>query len=183
MFATIGLLAAEAAGEAAPHNPILPATNEIVWGSIAFFVLLVAMWKVGLPPVRKAMEARTQRIRDDLDSAERAKAGAESILGDYQRQLADAKNEANRIIEEARQTADQLKRDLMRQAETEVAEIRQRTTDDLAAAQDRALADLQARVGVIAVGLAGKIIEKELDPATQSQLVDSYIRQVGAGSN
>src|SRR5690349_8311084 len=61
---------AEACQEA--PNPILPATNEIIWGGLAFLILLVVMWKFALPPVRKTMEARSDRIRNDLMQAEAA---------------------------------------------------------------------------------------------------------------
>jgi F-type H+-transporting ATPase subunit b len=77
--------------------------------------------------VAKAMEDRTQKIRENLDDAERTKAEAQRILEEYQRQLADAKNESARIIDEARQTAEQMRRDLMVRAEAEVGELRDRS--------------------------------------------------------
>lgn len=173
---------AEAGHDAKPSNPILPATNELIWGSLSFLILVVAMWKFAFPSVAKAMEARTERIRDDLDEAERTKTEAASVLEDYQRQLNDAKGEAGRIIEEARQTAEQMRRDLMARAESEVQELRERNRQELAAAQDRAFADLQSRVGDLAVGLAESIVEKNIDRAAQNQLIESYINQVGAKS-
>jgi len=51
-------------------SPILPETNEIVWGGLAFVVLLLVMWKYALPPVRNMMKQREDRIRDDLERAE-----------------------------------------------------------------------------------------------------------------
>ena len=56
------------------------------------------------------MEGRTERIRKDLDDAEPAKTEATGIREEYSRQLADAKSEAGRIIEEARQAADAVRR-------------------------------------------------------------------------
>jgi hypothetical protein len=78
-------------------NPILPAINELVFGIIVFAILMALMAKFAFPAVQKGMEARTQKIRDNLDEAERTKAEASRILEDYQRQLADAKNESARI--------------------------------------------------------------------------------------
>jgi F-type H+-transporting ATPase subunit b len=161
-------------------NPILPEVNEIIWGTLAFVVLFLVMWKFAFPAATKAMKDRTERIRSNLDNAERVKTEAESILADYQRQLADAKNEANRIIEEARQTADALRRDLMARAEVEVAELRQRSADDIAAAQERALTDLRARVAELAIGAAEKVVERSLDRETNVALVESYIASVGS---
>src|SRR5687768_4763845 len=49
---------------------ILPATNEIVWGTISFFLLLLIMWKLALPAIKNLLEARTDRIRENLDESE-----------------------------------------------------------------------------------------------------------------
>lgn len=163
-------------------SPIVPATNEMVWGGLSFLVLLFVMWKFAYPAVKQGMDARTQRIRESLDEAERTRADAQTILEDYQRQLADAKNESSRIIEEARQTAEQMRRDLMARAEAEVQELRQRTTADMAMARDRAIADVREQVAQLAVGAAEVVVQKNLDPEVNRALVERYIEQVGAGS-
>ncbi len=172
------LLAAE---QKAP-NPILPAKNEIIWGFLSFVVLFVLMQRFAFPAVQKAMEARSDRIRENLEEAERVKTEAQGILEEYQRQLSDARNESNRIIEEARQTAEQLRRDLMQRAEAEVGELRQRTQDDIRAAQERATADLQSRVAVLAIELAEKVVESSLDRDANLRLIERYIEQVGSQS-
>ncbi|HVM02645.1 MAG TPA: F0F1 ATP synthase subunit B [Acidimicrobiales bacterium] len=164
-------------------SPILPEASEVVWGSISFFALLFLMWKFAYPGIKKGMDGRTNRIRENLDDAERVKAEAQSVLEEYQRQLADARNEANRIIEDARQTAEQLRRDLMQRAEAEVAELRQRSRDDIAAAMHRASADLQGRVGAMAIELAEKVVEANLDRDANMRLIDGFIASVGAGGN
>ena len=171
-------LLAAAVTDVQSKNPILPAVNEIVWGLVSFVVLFFLMAKFALPAVQKSMQARTEKIRTSLDDAERERGEAQSILEEYQRQLADARNESNRIIEEARQTADQLRRDLMARAEVDATDLRQRTQDDLRLAQERALADLRARVAEIAILAAEKVIERNLDRATQVALVESFIDQV-----
>ncbi|MDQ1438469.1 MAG: F-type H+-transporting ATPase subunit b [Acidimicrobiaceae bacterium] len=168
------------AAEEGPSNPILPDKNELFWGFLAFIVLFVLMWKLAFPAVAKAMENRTNRIRKDLDDAERLKSEAQTILDQYSAQLQDAKSEANRIIEEARQTADQLRRDLMARAESEVAELRQRNADDINAAKDRTLADLRQQVAEIAIAAAERVVERNLDRDTNTALVENFISQVGA---
>jgi F-type H+-transporting ATPase subunit b len=180
----IGGILAQANAVAPPQsrNPIVPAGNELVWGTVSFFVLLGLMWVYAFPAVRKGMEARTERIRQNLDAADKAKAEAQSVLDDYQRQLADAKNEANRIIEEARQTADQLRRDLIARAEADATQLRQHATADINAAKDRALNELKAQLTTLAIDLAEKVIERNLDRQTNAALVESYIAKVGSQS-
>jgi len=163
-------------------SPILPETNEIVWGGLAFVVLLLVMWKYALPPVRNMMKQREDRIRDDLERAEHARTEAEGELTNYRRQVADARSEAARIIEEARQSADEVKRQIQAQAETDAAEIRSRAQEDIRLATDRAQADLQGRVTDLSIELAEKIVERNLDRDTQLAPVESYIGQVGNGN-
>jgi F-type H+-transporting ATPase subunit b len=163
-------------------NPILPATNELIWGALSFLVLFAVLAKFGYPAIKNAMDARANRIRDSLDEAERAKSEAQSVLDEYQRQLADAKSEAARIIEEARQAADNLRQDLRRQAESEVNELKQRAQEDIQAQVDRAMTDLRSQVATLAIELAERVVERNLDRDTQLALVESFINQVGSTS-
>ena len=161
-------------------NPILPGLNEIIWGGLAFAVLLVALLKFGLPAVRKTMAAREDRIRSDLERAESARTESEQELAEYRRQLAEARSEATRILEEARQSAEEVKRQIREQAEQEAGEIRSRAQDDIQLAKERATADVQNQVAELAIELAERIVEHNLDRDTQIGLIESYINQVGS---
>lgn len=163
------------------RNPILPSVPEMVWGIGAFAIVFLLMWKFAFPPVKKGMEARTERIRDTLDSAEKAKTDAQAVLDEYQRQLADAKNESNRIIEEARQTADALRRDLMAKAESEAAEVRTRATQDIEAAKDRAMAELRSQLTQLTIELAERVVRRNIDREANAALVDDYISSIRSG--
>jgi F-type H+-transporting ATPase subunit b len=163
-------------------SPILPATNELIWGSVSFFLLFLAMRKFAWPALKKGMDDRTERIRTSLDEADRVKAEAETLQADYQRQLGDARNEAARIIEEARQTADQLRKDLATRAETEAAELRQRNAEAIAGERDRVMAELQGQVAALAVELAERVVEANLDRESNLRLIENYINSVGTGS-
>jgi F-type H+-transporting ATPase subunit b len=160
-------------------SPILPETNELIWGGISFLLLLALMWKFAFPALKEGMNNRTERIRADLDAAESAKTDAVSTLDSYKAQLADAKSEAARIIEEARQSADALKRDQEARLQTELAEARTRAAADIEAAKAQATADLRGELAQLAVGAASAVVNKNLDAATQTQLIEDYIDQVG----
>ncbi|HEX3620844.1 MAG TPA: F0F1 ATP synthase subunit B [Acidimicrobiales bacterium] len=174
---------AQAATEAPKaKNPILPATNEIIWGALSFAILFYLIAKVGFPAIKKGMDARADKIRSSLDEAERAKDEASSILEEYQRQLADAKGESSRIIEEARKAADKLRQDLKKQAEAEVAEIRQRAQDDIAAQVERAMGDLRARVADMTIELTEKVVQRNLDRETNLALIERFIDEAGSAA-
>jgi len=160
-------------------NPLVPEKNEIIWGTLAFVVLLVGMWKWGLPAVQNMMHAREERIRGDLERAEQAKLEGEQTLQQYQGQLADARAEAGRLIDEARQDADRVRRELVARAEEDANEVRARAQADVALQRERALAELRTDVAQLSIDLAERIVERNLDRTTQMQLVDSFIDQVG----
>jgi F-type H+-transporting ATPase subunit b len=161
-------------------NPLVPELNEIIWGSLAFLVLLGVMWKFGVPAVKNMEAAREERIRNDLEGAEKARADAESEKAQYLAQIAGAREEAGRIIEEARQSAEQVRRDLVARAEADAAEIRDRAQADIATQQERAMAELRTDVTQLSIDLAERIVEQNLDRDTQVRLVDSFINQVGS---
>ncbi len=160
-------------------SPILPAANELLWGSLAFIILFILLSRLAYPALKKGMDTRAEKIRTSIDEAETARTDAQNVLEEYQRQLADARSESARIIEEARQAADRLRQDLKRQAETEVNELRGRAQEDIQAQVQRAMADLQGRVGELAIELAEKVVERSLDRETNLQLIESYINHVG----
>ena len=164
-------------------SPILPAKNELIWGTISFLVLFFLLWKFAWPGLKKGLETRTERIQSDLDAAETAKAEASTVLDDYRAQLADARNESARIIEESRQAADELRRDQEQRLQAELAQMRDRAAADIESAKRQAIADLRDEVAQIAIGAAEVIVQSNLDRDTQTRLVDQYIEQVASRSN
>lgn len=163
--------------QAAP-NPLLPEPAEIIWGGLAFLVVFFFMWRLGLPAIKKGMDNRTERIRSDLDAAENQRVEADGILADYRAQLADAKNESARIIEEARQSADALKKDQEARLQTDLADLRSKAAADIDAAKVQAIADLRGEVASLAIGAAEVVVGHNLDQPTQVQLIEDYINQV-----
>ena len=161
-------------------SPIVPPLNEVLWGGFAFVVLFgLIAWK-GYPAIKAAMDARAQKISDDLETAERSKVEQETVLTQYQAQLADARTEASRIIEEARVQAEQVRRDLIAKAEAEATELRQRNAEQLTAERGRVLGEMQGQVAALAIELAEKVVESNLDREANTRLIESYISSVGA---
>ena len=136
--------------------------------------------KVGFPALKKGLQQRENKIRGDLEGAERSKEEAQRQLDEYRAQLAKAQTEANRIIEEGRQAAEDMRKDIMAKAEAEAAELRNRAAEDIRLATNRATAELQAKVGDLSIDLAERIVQRNLDRDTQIQLIENYINEVGA---
>ena len=161
-------------------NPLLPELNEIIWGAVGFIVVFFFLAKFGLPQIKGTMNQRTEKIRNDIAAAEAQREEADQVLAEYRAQLNDARAEAGRIIEEARQTADQLKRDQEQRLQAELAEVRERAVADIESAKAQAVNDLRGELASLAIGAAETVVQRNLDEATQTQLVEDYINRVAA---
>ena len=165
-------------------SPIIPELDEIIWGGAAFVILFAFMWWKGLPAVKRAMDARSEKIRADLDAADTAKADALRTKSEYEAQLAEAKTAAAAVIDEARGQADQLRQDLQARAEADIAEQRARAAADIESSRRQAIDDLRSEVAAIAVGAAERVVGASLDADVHRDLIDGYIDEVaGASTN
>ncbi|MCA1833505.1 MAG: F0F1 ATP synthase subunit B [Actinomycetota bacterium] len=163
---------------------ILPHTAEFVLGSIAFAILLAALLKGAFPKMQQTLAARTQRIRDSIESADNSKQEAERLLNEYRQQLAEARGDAQKIIDEAKRTAEAMRQDLIRRAEQEAQELVQRAKADVAGERDRAMQSLRSAVGDLSLQLAARVIERELSsPEAQRALVERSIDELSALGN
>lgn len=179
MFAAVFRTAEDSEAVAEAPNPIIPEWNEVIWGSLAFFILLIVMWKFAYPAIRKAMEQRTERIQGDIDAAQAARTEAEQKAAEYDQLLADANAERVRIIDEARAEAEQVRQQRLDQIEPEIAERRAQAEADIAAARERALADVRAEITQLAVRAAEQVVGASLDDDRYTALVNDYIDNVG----
>jgi F-type H+-transporting ATPase subunit b len=171
------LLAQEAAEES--RNPILPAINELIWGTIAFLILLFLMYRTVFPSINKAYKDRRANIEGKLEQAEKDRAEAEKLLEQYRRRLSAAEDETQRILEEARANAERVRRDLRAKAEDEAGRELERARQAIRAERDQAIRQLRNEVGTLAVELATRVVGDSLDRERQLRLVDQYIEELG----
>jgi F-type H+-transporting ATPase subunit b len=175
LLANLAVLATEAEETSGGLSLVLPETSELIAGILAFSIVFFFAWRWALPTVNRTLEQRQAAIVGQLEDAEKAKTEAESLLADYRGQLAEAKSDSNRIIEEARQQAEQIRADLLARAEAEADQIRAKARDEAANEKSRALAAARAQVGEISVDLAGKIVGESLDANAHKALIDRYL--------
>jgi F-type H+-transporting ATPase subunit b len=170
----LNLIAAEG-----PNGRFLPADiKEFWWSTAAFLVVLtLIIWKL-LPLIKKAMSDRSDRIRDGLVEAERARVGAEAELSALRSKLGDADAEAARIVEAAHEQAGTVKADLIERADAEAADARAKAAIEVSASTGQASADIQASVAAQAAAAAESVVNANLDQSTHVDLIDRYIEQV-----
>ena len=153
--------------------------NEVIWGSLAFFVLLaLVVWKAG-PAIKAAFTGRTDRIRSELAAAEAERDEAEAALTAKAADVPDVGSEQARIREEAEVTAARLKTDMAAKAQTDAAALVARANADVVTQRSQALADMREEVARLTRDATEAVVTDSLDDASQSDLIDQYISQVG----
>lgn len=159
---------------------LLPALPDLVWGSLAFIVVLVFMiWKV-LPRFNAALDARADAIEGGLKRAEEAQQGAKDALDQYNAQLAEARTEAASIREQAREDAKRIRAELVEQAQTEAARVLTIAQAQIEAERQSALVSLRAEVGAIAIDLASGVVGESLNDKRSNDIVDRFLADLEA---
>jgi F-type H+-transporting ATPase subunit b len=169
------------AAEGAEHNPILPIWQEVVVGTVAFAILCYVLMKYVFPRMEQTFAARVDAIEGGIKRAEEAQAEANLLLEQYRAQLAEARNEAAQIRDEARAEGAAIVEELRTEAQAEAARIIQRGVDQLQTERESLVAELRADVGRIAVDLAGRIIGESLsDEARRKGTVERFLTELDA---
>jgi F-type H+-transporting ATPase subunit b len=169
------------AAETADHNPLLPATYDIVWSAVIFVILLIAFWKVFLPKMQAMLDARAEAIEGNIAKADEAQAKAEAALQEYTAQLASAREEAGVIREDARADGDKIRAKAREEALAEQARIAQAAQAQIEAERQSAVVSLRKDVGSLALGLASSVVGETLtDDQKASALVDRFLADLEA---
>jgi len=168
----------EIAEEPSGLDLVLPEINELIAGVIAFAIVFVAVWVWLRPKISETLAARQEAITGQLTAAETTKHEAESLLMDYKQQLAKAREEANRIVDEARQSAEALRADVVGKAEAEAGEIVRKAREEAAAERQRATAAIRDEVAALSLDLARRVVTESVDASAQKKLVDRYIAEL-----
>lgn len=174
-----------AAGVRAAEEPLpsllLPQVYDLVWGGLAFAIVLVFfIWK-GMPRINEALDARTDAIEGGIKRAEKAEAEAKAALEKYNSQLAEARTEAGAIREKARDEAKRIRAELVEQAQTDAARIVANAQAQIEVERQSALVSLRGEVGSLAIDLASGVIGESLsDDKKATAIVDRFLAELEA---
>jgi F-type H+-transporting ATPase subunit b len=164
--------------EGGHHNPLIPETNELIWGAICFAILLVFIGKFVFPSINALFAERRTNIEGKLDQAEQERQQAAQLLKEYQAKLDEAHAEARRLLDQARVNADRLESELRVKAEDQARRIVERAQETINVERERALQSLREDVGGLAVDLASRVVKDSLDRDRQLRLIDQYLNEL-----
>jgi F-type H+-transporting ATPase subunit b len=160
-------------------NPLVPHLAEIILGIVVFLILVYLVRKFVVPNFEKAFAQRTAAIEGGMQKAEAAQAEAKAALEQYNTQLGEARHEAARIREDAREQGAQILAEMRAEAQSEAERILTTARAQLDADRQQALQQLRAEVGTLATTLAGRIVGESLeDEARQRRTVERFIDEI-----
>jgi F-type H+-transporting ATPase subunit b len=166
---------------AATQDPLIPTWPELIIGIIVFAVVFGVLGKMLLPRILKTLNEREDAIQGGINRADEAQAEAAAVLAQYRAQLDDARHEASRLREEAREQGAQIIVEMRERAEAEARRITEAAQAQIEAERQQALIALRAEVGTLATDLASRIVGESLtDQARQSRMVDRFLEDLEA---
>ena len=160
-------------------NPLTPHIAEIVLGVVVFLILWRLVAKFVVPNFEKTFAQRTAAIEGGMKQAEQAQAEAKAALEEYTAQLAEARHEASRIREDAREQGATIIAEMRTQAQNEADRVIRTAHTQIEAERQQVLQQLRTEVGAMATLLASRIVGESLeDEARRRRTVDRFITEL-----
>lgn len=149
----------------------------LIAGSFLLLIFLVKKYAWG--NLSSILDERAEKISSDIDGAEEARKKAEELASKREAELAGSRTEAKTIIENAKETAEKSKADILAEAKLEAGRLKEKANQEIAQNKAEALQSVKGEVADLTVSLAGKIISQNLDGHAHKELIDQYIDQLG----
>jgi F-type H+-transporting ATPase subunit b len=167
------------AASTASTDPLLPSWPEFIIGTILFALVFGAFAKLLLPRIQPILAARTEAIEGGLERSKEAQKEAQQLLDQYRQQLAEARHDASRLREEAREQGAQIIAEMREEAQAEARRVTEAAQAQIQAERQQALTSLRAEVGTLATELASRIVGESLtDTARQGRMVDRFLDEL-----
>ncbi len=152
-----------------------PHVGTIVWTLITFFVVLLVLRATVWRPLLGALDEREKRISDALETAERSRKEAQSLVEEHQQKLQDADAEAREIVRLAREAAEKVDQEIVSNARQEAQRTTEQARRAIESEKQAAIAELRTETADLAVKAAGALIEANLDDERNRKLVEDLI--------
>ncbi|MGB9696471.1 MAG: F0F1 ATP synthase subunit B [Ignavibacteria bacterium] len=159
------------------NNLLSPNPGLIIWTIIIFTLLLILLWKFTWKPLLTALHNREEKIRKDIEDAERYSAEAKQIYEENKKVLAEANSNAQKILLESRNLANKIREEIINKANEEAHKILAQAKEDIERQKESALESIKNEVSHIAIKIAEKIIEENLDENKQRKLIEGFLNQ------
>jgi F-type H+-transporting ATPase subunit b len=144
---------------------------------VNFLLLLYLLNRFLFKRVLRLLDDRQSRISQGLEDAETAARDRELARAEREAALAEARREAEAMVQRAAKTAEATSAEILAEAKASAEQITARAREEIAAEKDRALAEIRGEVADLALEAAGKLIGSEMDGPTQRRLVKQFLSE------
>lgn len=155
--------------------PITNITALVVFGIFAT-VIAFYVW----PRISSGLDDRRNKILGEIKAAEDARAAAKGAQEEFEKQLANAREESANMIKQARADAQRVADDMKARNEQELAERVARANADIETARRTAVADLQQHAASLATDIAGRILGRQINDQDNARLVQESLQELAA---
>ena len=166
-------------GSHTSFDPLHVEPGFLIWSGVTFAILLVILYKIGWGPLTKAIEEREEAVRDDIESAKKARAEAEADMARYKQQLDEAAAEAQRLMAEAREAAERAKQSILDEANQQADGLRAQAKRDIEAATEKAMAEIKTYIVDVAMSASSRFVTDAVDQGTHDKLVSDVLAKAG----
>jgi len=150
----------------------------LLWTVITFAVLLLILWKAAWKPLVEALDARAEKVRGDIENADRSRQEAEKLLAQHKLMMDNARNEAAKFIADSKTEAEKMRNEIMAKAGVDAEDLSERARKEISLAKDKALFEIKAEIVNLSTEIAAKIINKNLNANDQKALVEETLNKV-----
>ena len=134
-----------------------------------------------LDKIKAILDQRREAADAQITEAENAKAEALAIKQTYEQNMKEAKAKAEDILMSAQRTATSRSEEIISQAQQQAAQIKSKASSDIDMEKKKAINDAKNEISGLAMAIAGKVVERELNTADQSAMIDRFINELGDG--
>ena len=153
--------------------------HDAVLLALSVFVMFTFLSYLLFNPARDFLKKRAQRVKDNIDSAEKAKADAEALRLEYEDKLRNIHIEENEILSAARKKALENEAKIIEEARAEAAAIIARADKQAELEIKKAQDDIKKEIITVASMIAGKVVSEKIDTDIQDSLVDDTLKEIG----
>ena len=133
-------------------------------------------------PINAMLEKRRAMADAEIQDAVKAKEEAIAMKFEYEQNMLEAKNKANEIVTNAQKTAAIQSEEMLREASQQAAAMKAKAESDIAQEKRKAVNEVKNEIGGMAMEIAGKVIEREINEEDHAKLIDEFIANVGEAS-
>ncbi len=147
--------------------------------AIAIFVMFTLLSYLLFNPARDMLKKRQEKVKDNIDSAAKAKADAETLKADYENKLRNIRKEGDEILSAARKKALENEAKIIDNAKAEAAGIIERAHRQAELEMKKAEDDIKKEIITVASLIAGKVVSENIDINIQDSLIDETLKEIG----